>query len=63
MIVWGHPPDVVWSYTPRQLFRYFDLAVDRVGAERAAHLAIVAAGSRGEERAVRQQIAEWGSDA
>lgn len=48
-----------WSYTPRQLQGYLDLANRRHKRDGAKQLSIGAAAARGDPRKVNKQIKDW----
>jgi hypothetical protein len=52
----GHPPAVVWGYTPRQLAAYLTLAQFRTRAAAAEALSIQHAGVHMKPRDVRKAI-------
>lgn len=56
----GHPPQVVWSYTPRQLVAFLSLASDRKRKAAAEELFIGFLSSRGEEKEIKKNLKEWG---
>lgn len=51
----GHPPELAWSYTPRQLAAWTDLGYRRRCGEEAQLLASLAT-SRASERAIKERI-------
>jgi hypothetical protein len=59
LIALGHPPDVVWGYTPRQASAYLRLAQIRREHEAAERLAIAALAARGNSEDLQRQIGEW----
>lgn len=56
MIAAGHPPAVVWKYTPRQMHAFLFIAGKRRERERRELLALHALAARGDPKAVRKQL-------
>jgi hypothetical protein len=62
LIAAGHPPAVVWSYTPRQLHGFVALARRRRLTELRENLVVSALGAQGDDGAVERQLREWSDD-
>ena len=58
LIVSGHPPSVVWDYTPRQISGYVLLIGKRHKNEAARDLSIYTLASRGDPKDVKKQFKE-----
>ena len=58
MIVAGHDPEGVWTYTPRRVAAFLKLAHRRLGREAAQALSIGALAARGDAREIRRQYKE-----
>src|SRR6202158_3629850 len=56
LIALGHPPAVVWEYTPRQLKAFLIIAERRRRKELSEQLALFRLASHGEAREVNKQI-------
>lgn len=52
----GHPPAVVWKYTPRQLHAFLFIASKRREREQAEALALNALAAQGTEKAIKKAI-------
>ena len=60
LIASGHPPEAVWSCTPRRLAAWLDLAALRRRDEDADRLTIGALAARGEPKAVEGVLKKLG---
>lgn len=52
----GHPPDVVWRYTPRQIQGWIQFAFRRKLGERAEMMATMGMASRGDPKELKKQM-------
>lgn len=58
MIVWHHPPASIWEMTPRQVFDWVILGLDREKLDRARRLSDAASAARGEGRDIERTLKE-----
>lgn len=58
-MAWGHPPERLWQYTPRQAAAWATLGIGRKRAEMAAALAIARMAAHGKDESVQKQLREW----
>lgn len=52
----GHPPAVVWQYTPRQMHAFLSIAARRRKREWKEMVAAQALGARGEQRELQRAL-------
>lgn len=52
----GHPPQAVWSYTPRRIVSFLWFARTRINRERAVAIADGAAASRGDPKELTKTL-------
>jgi len=58
-MVWGHPPEALWSYTPKQAAAWAVLGFARDRAEKSEQLKIAAMAARGKEDSLKATLKEW----
>jgi hypothetical protein len=56
LIVWQHHPDAIWEMTPRQVFAWLTLGLDRERIERAFALVDSATASHGDSGAIERAV-------
>jgi hypothetical protein len=59
LIAWQHPPEAVWSYTPRQADAFAQLGYARHRAEMSERLMIAAMGAQWDGKAIEKQLRKW----
>lgn len=59
MIAWHHPPEAVWSYTPRQAGAWLEIGYARQRAEASEQLVITAMGAQSNNDAITKKLREW----
>lgn len=52
----GHPAELAWSYTPRQLAGWIELSKRRRQGEMAELMSIMAVAMSGDKKAIRESI-------
>lgn len=52
----------MWAYTPRQIIGFVSLASSRKKVEMAETLSLHTMAARGEEKAVKKLLRDWGKD-
>ena len=62
MIVWGHPAETIWAMTPRQVFAWVTLGLDREKVERAGRLVDSFSAARSEAEHVQRTVKELTGD-
>jgi hypothetical protein len=58
LIAAGHPPEVVWNYTPRQIHAYHYFAERRQERQWRKQVLANAVGSRGTDKALDRALKE-----
>jgi hypothetical protein len=58
LIAAGHPPAVVWTYTPRRLAGFLDFAARRQKREAANTLALHATAARADGKDINARLKE-----
>lgn len=58
MINWHHSVDAIWQMTPRQIFAWVTLGLDREKMERATRLVDATSAARGEGGEIQRTIRE-----
>lgn len=56
VIAAGHSPAIAWSYTPRQLDAWAELARRRKSGEAAEFVSYIAVGSRADEKIIKSTL-------
>lgn len=57
-MVWGHPPAMLWSYTPKQAAAWATLGMARKRSELAEQLMITATGAQGKSDTINERLKE-----
>lgn len=55
----NHPPELAWTYTPRELTAWATAIVKGERRDRAEALTVAAMGSRGDPKKVQQLLKDW----
>lgn len=57
-MVWGHPLEALWDYTPRQASAWAALGLARKRTELAEQLMIAATGAQGKSETINERLKE-----
>jgi hypothetical protein len=58
LIAWQHPIEAIWEMTPRQVFAWMTLGLDREKVERAERLGDAFSAARGDPEKVERTFRE-----